>query len=340
MNFSDILFLDRVGGTFLKKGMKDVKTEKCWKILIHIKEEPKDSFFISNSKIGNGFIELRLKKRYWAADPFLFKKGEITYLFYELFDRFKARGGVAYSIIEGTYITEPKVIIREKYHLSFPYVFEYDSNIYMIPETCGNKTIQLFKAVNFPESWEKVQIIKADCDCVDSILIETIGKKRYLLTSLLNAGNPCNVSNVIYEIDKNFSALDEKILKTGRYGNRNAGKIIVDGNNNLFRVGQNCVDYYGQGLVFYRVVSVDPYIEQEIFSFDSQKFRECFGNIGYQVEGIHTYDFNDEYEATDLLIEEGVPIYIRLVAFAIKCYKFIIRRLRRYVFRCKNREYK
>lgn len=314
-----------------------MKKEKCWKIIIHIKEESGDLIFFPDRK--KQFIELSLKKRYWAADPFLFEKDGITYLFYELFDRLKARGEIAYSVIKGSYITAPQIIIKEKYHLSFPNVFEYEKNIYMIPETCGNKTIQLFKAVQFPDQWEKVQIIKANCDCVDSILIGSIGRKRYLLTSLLVAGNPCNVSNVICEIDENFSILDEKGLTTSRYGNRNAGKIIVDINNNLFRVGQNCMDYYGQGLVFYRITSIIPYVEEEVFSFDGESLREFFGNVRYPVEGIHTYNFNDNYEAIDLLITEEVPEYIRIIAFAHRCYKFIIRRLKRYVFRCKNRRY-
>ena len=84
------------------------------------------------------FIECKIDTcggRYWFADPFLFERDGITYLFFEAFDLVECKGKEAYSILceDGTW-SSLKVIIDEKYHLSFPNIFEYGGKMYIMPE--------------------------------------------------------------------------------------------------------------------------------------------------------------------------------------------------------------
>ena len=89
------------------------------------------------------FVEYKPKnKRYWIADPFLFDYGKNTFLFYEVYDRIKRKGLIGYSIIDSEgIITEPQIVLEEKHHLSFPYVFEYKGGIYMMPESADDLSI-------------------------------------------------------------------------------------------------------------------------------------------------------------------------------------------------------
>ena len=36
------------------------------------------------------------------------------------------------------------------YHLSFPYVFKEDENIFLMPETSQNNRLEIYKCVDFP----------------------------------------------------------------------------------------------------------------------------------------------------------------------------------------------
>ena len=77
----------------------------------------------------------------WIADPFLFEhKGE-HYLFVEIYDELAEKAGIGYYHFENGVPKYKGVIISNPYHMSYPCVFVYKDNIYMIPETSGNNTI-------------------------------------------------------------------------------------------------------------------------------------------------------------------------------------------------------
>jgi len=45
-------------------------------------------------------------------------------------------------------------ILNLDYHLSYPFIFTEDNEIYMIPETSGNKRVEIYRCVGFPKKWE------------------------------------------------------------------------------------------------------------------------------------------------------------------------------------------
>ena len=62
------------------------------------------------------FIECKIDTcggRYWFADPFLFERDGITYLFFEAFDLVECKGKEAYSILceDGTWSSLKRNII-------------------------------------------------------------------------------------------------------------------------------------------------------------------------------------------------------------------------------------
>ena len=71
---------------------------------------------------------------------------------------------------KGNY-SNPTRILEKDYHMSYPFLFEHKNELYMIPETSKNKTIDLYKCVDFPEKWEfKLTLIK-DIEAVDSTIL-------------------------------------------------------------------------------------------------------------------------------------------------------------------------
>ena len=80
------------------------------------------------------YNEIQNPKGRFLADPFVFTKDDIDYIFVE--DLFSDNKGRISAIRLGDQGYEfLGVVLEESFHLSFPFIFDHDGDIYMIPET-------------------------------------------------------------------------------------------------------------------------------------------------------------------------------------------------------------
>lgn len=246
------------------------------------------------------------KGRYWIADPFVFEKDGMTYIFYEALDLVTKLGKIGYSVMhdDGTF-TAPQIIIDQKYHMSFPYIFEYDSNVYIMPESCGDWRVKLFKAKQFPDVWEAADYLLPDVRACDSIFIEK-GEKRWLLANEMYHHPPvdsypsCWVKNNIYEMNGLCVNGEGTKVAEGDYGIRNAGKAFWD-KGKLYRIGQDCrYKQYGRGMVLFEIESIVPYHEKLIWSMSSEDMTPHIRKRdATKVIGVHTYNGSEHWEIID-----------------------------------------
>ena len=90
----------------------------------------------------------------FVADPFLLRHDDTWFMFFEVWNRDAGRGEIGLAVSSDTRSWRYQgIVLRENFHLSFPYVFAAGSTIYMVPETRGAQSIRLYRAVNFPFSW-------------------------------------------------------------------------------------------------------------------------------------------------------------------------------------------
>ena len=92
-----------------------------------------------------------------VADPFMIKVGSVWYLFFEVYDRTSQLGKIA--LTTSTNLKDwsyQGVVLEESFHLSYPYVFEWGGTFYMIPETLGLQSLNLYQATQFPFAWARV----------------------------------------------------------------------------------------------------------------------------------------------------------------------------------------
>ncbi len=255
--------------------------------------------------------KINTKGRYWIADPFLFEKDNVVYLFYEAYDLIVQRGYIGYSVVndDGS-CSEPHIIIRGG-HKSFPYIFENEQGIFIMPESCEDDNIRLFKAKNFPNEWVEYKVLVPDIFGVDSILLKD-DTHHYILTSEQyrypekNKVMSCWVKNRLFEINdeptKNFDIVSSKVVAEGEEGTRNAGAFYYDGSI-LMRPGQNCKNgLYGKGLKFFKVTEIAPYKEEIIYDIDCDEMQKhvVFVNKEKALLGTHTYNASKHYEVIDL----------------------------------------
>lgn len=276
---------------------------------VGIRKRVNSDRFFQHSNFVFTEVKINTHGRYWFADPFLFEKEGVTYLFYEAFDLVIQKGYIGYSIIhDNGMATDPKMIIRRKFHHSFPFIFEKNGEIYIMPESCSEYNIRLFRATEFPNHWTEDKVLVSDFYGADTIKFNYRGKE-FLLSSQQYLNPPkdkvasCWVRNRLYTLDGiNITDPAGIIVSEGDRGIRNAGAIF-DLGEKLIRPGQYSVGgIYGKGLTFFEIESVEPYKEKIIYEIDCHRMQNHveFGTDGIKLVGVHTYNASAHYEVIDL----------------------------------------
>ncbi len=250
------------------------------KWFIAIKKNNGDLFDTSS------FIKIESPKGKYYADPFIVKHDDVNYLFFEDYDYKK--GVIAYSIVnDDLTVTEPVVALERSYHLSFPYIFEYDDEIYMIPETGNQNRIELHRAVNFPGEWTFEKVLVDNVRASDVTILE-LNDVFWMFTTYNN-----NLDDDLLVLH-----LDSPLNKWEVYGvdtlthSRPAGNIFID-DDKIIRPVQDSSRLYGYAIVF-KEVTIDKengYSEKVINRIDPTWYSDLIGT--------HTFNFNEDFIVID-----------------------------------------
>lgn len=121
----------------------------------------------------------------FLADPFgIYKNGEY-FIFCEEFEYKKFLGDISLFKFDGSQWTKGvKIINNSNIHMSYPFSFEHEKESYFIPETHQAREITLYRAVEFPEKWEKTAVIRDNIAAVDSTVIYYNGRWWLFYTDL------------------------------------------------------------------------------------------------------------------------------------------------------------
>jgi hypothetical protein len=108
----------------------------------------------------------------FVADPFLIKEGNTWYLFFEVYNNNTNQGDLAVASSTNTWKWNYEgILLDEPFHLSYPYVFKWENDYYLIPESFEKNSIRLYKADSFPQKWSYVQTLVQGKDFVDNSIV-------------------------------------------------------------------------------------------------------------------------------------------------------------------------
>lgn len=194
------------------------------------------------------------------ADPFLFVKGKELFLFYEHQDKWiggKGRLCMRKTMNLKDWADEVDVLV-EPFHLSYPWVFEDNGTVYMLPETGNDNSIRLYTAKDDSlTKWELVKKIVDDgLPWKDSVIYHKEGY-YYLFTS----------HNVNHRQEQHLFVANDLMgpytehpmspIYIGADGGRNAGSIIeYDGD--IYRPVQVCIHSYGEQTSIMKIEMLTP----------------------------------------------------------------------------------
>jgi hypothetical protein len=204
------------------------------------------------------------RDRFWA-DPFVVSDGDRAHLFVEELVYSEDRGTLAVMEIrrDGTF-SAPRRILDKPYHLSFPGVFRWNGEYYMLPETGENGTLELYRAKQFPYEWELAHVLVRDMRAADATMFED-GGSWWLFFSKAPDGFTFDELNLFHAPSppgpwtphpRNPIVTD---VTTGRCAGR---PFRRDGK--LYRVAQNGARRYGGSMNVLEItrLSVDDYAER------------------------------------------------------------------------------
>lgn len=278
-------------------------SEEFYGIAIRKKRNNDDLFWLNQNFLFEE-VKFNISSRYWIADPFIVEENGVLYAFYEMFDYFRGKGVIAYSIIDNYVASKPVIVIEEDYHLSFPFIWNENGKYYIMPESSAAKNLTIYEAKDFPGRWIKKKELLYDVALCDSILFNT-DISRFILSSKIDIDDPyfyCNVTNNLLRYNSDESVENVRTLVKGDYGVRNAGAIIRY-KNKIYRPGQISTNgIYGKGLAIWKLNS--HFMDDEcVFEGLYDKFLDhlLLKEIDKKsVAGVHTYNISENYEVIDI----------------------------------------
>ena len=294
-----ILFYSEFLNKLFEKVMAKVfqRRYECWTIFTGSK-----GFF---DRITSSPVQLIMPKDEFWADPFLFHHDDKDYLFFENYSYKTKRGKISCGILEDGQLSEIGDVLDFNFHLSFPFIFEENGEIYLMPESSENKKLEVFKAVAFPFKWE-LYATAFEGEAVGDAFFHTDEEQQKWLFLNKQAAKtaPMNSELFIYKVDScKFNSLiphhQNPVLIDARVA-RNGGSIFKH-NNQWYRPSQRNVDgVYGRALNINRIdkLTIDEYIETTVQIIEPDFDKNLMGlHHLHQCNGTFVFDAAYRYRA-------------------------------------------
>lgn len=197
------------------------------------------------------------------ADPFLFEHNGVLYVFYEALGTMDEPAWIEVGRLDSMEFTRLGEALRCPYHLSFPFVFAHEGDVFMIPETHQTNRLEVWRATRFPFEWELHATALEGQSPADSVLFRR-DHHWWLFTNLSRTERFSNHMNALYlfEVDgpemRQITPHRLNPIVIGSNVARNGGAILsFDGV--LYRPSQiNARGVYGYGLNLMRIDVLDP----------------------------------------------------------------------------------
>jgi hypothetical protein len=242
----------------------------------------------------SGFELLMPPRQRFFADPFVIERNGRHYVFFEDFS-YCTRKGVISCIELGT--DRPpmrRVVLERDYHLSYPFVFTCGGEAYMIPETADNSTVELYRALEFPNHWTFEAVLIEGVAAVDPTLLRHDGR-LWLFANVVSRGRTTEDELFLFSSDAlrgPWVPHPMNPIVSDVRAARPAGRIFArDGR--LIRPSQDSSQGYGHAITL-----------RQIEELSELSFREvAVGRIEPHwlagKQGTHTYNFDEGYEVLD-----------------------------------------
>ena len=187
----------------------------------------------------------------FMADPFGFWRDDLLQVFVETYD-YRVRIG---RIEVLTYDANLKLVaarrpaLSEPWHLSYPFVFEAEGSIWMLPEAHKSRGLTLYRATDFPTGWERTHRIELGQVPIDATplfhegrwwLFYTVAAREIDKTAALHVAWADRLAGPWHPLPQNPVHFDVGSARPG------GTPLVIDGR--VMLPVQDCTHTYGGGI--------------------------------------------------------------------------------------------
>jgi hypothetical protein len=225
----------------------------------------------------------------YVADPFLVHQEDRFYLFFEVWNLETNNGQIGLAMSDnGRDWCYQQIILREPFHLSYPYIFGWRGSFYMIPESGEAESVRLYVANPFPVKWSYVGTL------VNGYHVDSSIVRHHDRWWLLTANDRSQEMELrVYsanELSGPWISHPANPVVISSLSARPCGRVFHH-QKRLFRVGQDCSDDYGLRVRALEILKLTEfnYLEKEI----SQGPLLDGSGVGWNAKGMHHMDVQD-----------------------------------------------
>ena len=239
------------------------------------------------------------KDRGWA-DPFVVFINDRHYVFLEEIVYATGKGRIScMEITAPGQWEEPRPVLEQEHHLSYPFLFEFEERLFMLPESRTAKVIEVYECMEFPTRWELRHTLMKDVVAVDSTLHHH-GDRWWLFCNIVETpgGSSCD-ELFLFSADSPLSdvwtphPLNPIISDATRA--RPAGRLFTH-EGQLHRPSQNCTPIYGYG---FGLNAVDVLSDTD---FEERRVSSTSPDWDARIVGTHTFNFESRMTVADALL--------------------------------------
>jgi len=215
------------------------------------------------------------------------------YIFFETMNSITGKGEIGVAISNFPSSSSWNflgIALKEDWSLSYPCIFEWEHNMYLLPEASQSGKLMLYKAVAFPLEWEPVSIL-LDIPVSNPSIVEWEGLWYLFVTDdtaqirrggLFRRSPTSSIELHIYHAETPLGPWKSHFLNPVMVGNegsgaRMAGRIVQQGDK-LYRFGQDSSGTYGRDVLAFRIDTLSPgdFVQKRV-KFQAGRVRKGSG---------------------------------------------------------------
>ena len=240
--------------------------------------------------------QVKTPRGHFLADPFVSTQAGRTCVLAEDYDYRTRRAHITAYDLTGETAQPLGCALEEDFHLSFPYLFEADGKLFMVPEARASKQIRIYECVEFPIRWKLAVVAMKNVEAVDTMIFRK-NDLWWLLTNISRT-EPHDCSSELHlfwartPLTDQWTAHPRNPIVIDPDTARNGG--LLNGGTDVFRVAQaRQFGSYGTSARLFHITRLDP--EQ----YTEQLVSTIAPSFAPGLSGTHHLHSNGQYSVWD-----------------------------------------
>jgi folate-dependent phosphoribosylglycinamide formyltransferase PurN len=261
-----------------------------WQLAYRFRSSPDDA--------NNSFYRFKYlvppKDKFWA-DPFAVKFEGKYFVFFEEYIYKDDKAHISVIELSKSGASEATPVLKRDYHLSYPFMLHWNNRYFMIPETAGNKTIEVYAAERFPNEWKLETVLFEGIAARDATLVEVDGV-WWMFVAI--ADTEFSDELHLYYSDSPLGPWKphaQNPVKSDVRNSRPAGRPFY-WKGDLYRPAQDSSQRYGYGMRINKIVQLTP------DEFREEEVSQILPQWRKDLRGTHTLNICDDLTIIDCLV--------------------------------------